>query len=84
MSLNNYLISANPLELQLKIALRRLWQEIDTYEELGSGWVLDHLVKLDLHVVSYDPLRAGCHFKLPQWLSKLKAVRNIKNKDSDW
>ena len=32
--------SANPLMLQLKIALRRLWQEIDTYEENGPGWVV--------------------------------------------
>ena len=76
--------SSNPIELQLKVALRRLWQEIDTYEENGSGWVLDHLIELDLHVVAYDPLRAGAHMKLPQWLTKLKAVRNIQNNDDDW
>ena len=70
--------------MQLKIALRRLWQEIDTFEENGSGWVVDHLVQLDLHVVSHDPLRASGHLKLPQWLTKLKAVRNIQNNDDDW
>ena len=68
----------------MKIALRRLWQEIDTFEENGSGWVVDRLIEIDLHVVSHDPLRAGGHLKLPPWLSHLRAVRNIKNKDNDW
>ena len=79
-----YLFSADPVELQLKVALRRLWQEIDTFEEGGSGWIVNHLVQLDLHVVSHDPLRASGHLKLPSWLSRLRAVRNIKNKDNDW
>ena len=79
-----YLFSADPVELQLKVALRRLWQEIDTFEEGGSGWIVNHLVQLDLHVVSHDPLRASGHLKLPPWLFRLRAVRNIKNKDNDW
>ena len=82
---NFIFVSANPVELQLQIALRRLWQEVDSFEENGSGWVVDHLVQLDLHVVSHDPLRAGGnHLKLPLWLSSLNALRNIKNKGNDW
>jgi len=77
--------SAQPLELQLRIALRRLWQEIDTYEENGSGWVVDHLRELDVHVVSYDPLRAGVYLTLPQWLVRRQAILNIRNlNDEDW
>ena len=77
-------ILAHPIELKLKIALRRLWQDIDTFELNGSGWIVNHLVQLDIHTVSHDPLRASGHLKLPLWLSRLKAVRNIKNKDNDW
>ena len=28
--------SANPLELQLLLALRQLWQDIDTFEQNGN------------------------------------------------
>ena len=56
--------SSNSIELQLKVALRHLWQDNDTYEENGSGWVVDHLRELDLHVVSYDPLRASSYILL--------------------
>ena len=77
--------SAQPITLQLKIALRRLWQEIDSYEENGSGWIVDHLRELDLHVVSYDPLRVGVYLPLPQWLVRLHALLNIRNlNDDDW
>ena len=53
--------STQPIELQLKVSLRRLWQKIDTFEENGSGWVVDRLTELDLHLVSYDPLCAGIY-----------------------
>ena len=77
--------SSNPLELQLKVALRRLWHQIDRYEANGSGWVVDRLRELDVHVVSYDPLRAGIYLTLPKWLVALRAVLNIHNtNDDDW
>ena len=77
--------STKPIELQLKIALRRLWQNIDNYEENGSGWVVDSLRELDLHVVSYDPLRAGIYLALPKWLVAQRVVLNIRNtNDDDW
>jgi len=77
--------SATPLELQLQIALRRLSHKIDKYETNGSGWVVDYLRELDLHIVSYDPLGAGIHLSLPQWLVALKAILNIRNtSDDDW
>ena len=77
--------SSNPLELQLKVALRRLWHQIDRYEENGSGWVVDRLRELDIHIVAYDPLRAGIYLTLPQWLVKLRVVLNIRNtNDDDW
>ena len=79
------LTSSNPLELQLKVALRRLWHQIDRYESNGSGWVVDRLRELDVHVVSYDPLRAGIYLTLPQWLVALRVLLNIRNtNDDDW
>ena len=76
--------SSIPLERQLLVALRRLCQEVDTFESHGSGWILDHFVFIDIHVTSYDPLRASAYLPLPNWIVKRKAVLNIRNTDRNW
>ena len=76
--------SGDPLDLQLKIALRSLWHQIDTFERNGSGWVLDHVVDLNLHVYFYDPLRAGSHIDVSKKLRGHKCLVNIRNKGDDW
>ena len=76
--------SGDPLELQLKVALRRLWHEIDTYERNGSGWVLDYVVNLNVHVYVYDPLKAGAHLPASKRLDGKRCILNLKNNDNDW
>ena len=76
--------SGDPLELQLKVALRRLWHEIDTFERNGSGWILNHIHDLNLHVYVYDPLKAGGHIDISKKLQGFKCLVNIRNKGDDW
>ena len=77
--------SGNPLELQLKIALRRLWHQIDRYEANGSGWVIERFEAPELHIVEYDPLRAGAYVPLPKSVRAKRAILNIRNeRDDDW
>ena len=76
--------SGDPLELQLLIALHRLWHQIDTFERNGSGWLLDHIVDLNLHIHSYDPLRAGAFISVSKKIDALRCTVNIKNKGDDW
>ena len=76
--------SGDPIELQLKVALRRLWQQIDKYERNGSGWIIDRLVTLDLRVYNHLPLRGSAHIPLDNNLRGKKCVLNIKNNDDDW
>ena len=51
---------------------------------IGSGWLVDRLIHLDINVAKYDPLRASAHMPLPSWIVKRKAVLNIKNTDNEW
>ena len=76
--------SNDPLELQLAVALRRIWQMVDTFERNGSGWIIGHFVALDVHIYNYDPLRAGAHIPLSKNLLAKRAILNIKNSDDDW
>ena len=55
---------------------------IDQYEMCGSGWVLNKLLRLDLHVAKYDPLRASTYMPLPEEIELKHAVVNIQNSDN--
>ena len=48
----------------------------------GSGWRLHSIIKLELHTVSFNPLRGETYFKLPKELANKKAIINVKNKDN--
>ena len=54
---------------------------IEEFQQRGSGWILDKLLALDLHIVEFDPLRATSYIPLPTCIQNTKTVINIKNKD---
>ena len=47
---------------------------------MGSGWGLHSIIQLELHTVSFNPLRGETYFKLPKELAnkKLLLTRKIK------
>ena len=55
--------------------------QIDTYENNGSGWVIYHLIYLDLHIVQFDPLRASSYLPVPKKFVNKKGYVNIQNDD---
>ena len=48
----------------------------------GTGWVFYKVIKLELHTVSYNPLRGETWILLPKELANKKAIINMKNKDN--
>ena len=48
----------------------------------GSGWVFYKIIKLELHTVSYRPLRGNIWILLFKELADKKAIINMKNKDN--
>ena len=48
----------------------------------GSGWVFYKIIELELHTVSYRPLRGNTYTPLPKELADKKAIINMKNKDN--
>ena len=58
-----------------------LTSAIEDFEQRGSGWVLDKLLAVDLHLLEFDPLRATSYIPLPTCIQNRKAVINIRNND---
>ena len=48
----------------------------------GSGWIFYKIIKLELHTVTYRPLRGNTWVSLPEELANKKAIINMKNKDN--
>ena len=48
----------------------------------GSDWAFYKVIKLELHTVSYRPLRGNTWIPLPKELADKKAIINMKNKDN--
>ena len=48
----------------------------------GTGWAVFNVIKLELHTVSYKPLRGGIWLPLPEELKVRKAIINMKNENN--
>ena len=65
----------------LKVTFNQLTNRIETYEGIGSGWIVSNFVALDTTVWKLDPLRASSYHDLPAWVKNTKCVVNVKNTD---
>ena len=48
----------------------------------GSGWRFHSIIRLELHVVDYNPLRGETWIALPKELANKNAITNPKNEDN--
>ena len=48
----------------------------------GSGWRFHSIIRLELHIVDYNPLRGETWIALPKALANKNAIINPKNKDN--
>ena len=64
----------------LEDTFANLLQQIDEFQDQGSGWVLNSILRLDLDIVEYHPLQASSYIPLPDEIANKKAVVNIRNK----
>ena len=72
--------STDVKEILFKV-IRSIIQNITIYQQNGSGWYFKEIVHLEIHTVDYYPMRGSSYIPLPDWITKKKAILNIKNKD---
>ena len=59
----------------------KILQSFDKYVQLGSGWTLDRILKLELCIAKYHPLAASSFIPTPKKLREKLAILNIQNLD---
>lgn len=60
------ILPTTTLTLLIKTLHDNIIHQLDTFEQNGSGWVLNHLIYLDLHTAQFDPLRASSYLPMPK------------------
>ncbi|XP_055930792.1 uncharacterized protein LOC129961025 [Argiope bruennichi] len=62
-------------------AFEKILSSIETFIKFGSGWIIDNIKFIDVHIGYYDPLNGGCFISLPKCLKLKKCILNINNCD---
>ena len=69
------------LKVFLKEMIKEILGTLITYEKKGSGWYFKEVIRLEIHIVEYKPIRGGSYIPLPEFIQKKNAIINIKNED---
>ena len=62
--------------------VERILEKMVTFQNEGGPWRLRSIIRLELHTVSYKPLRGETYIPLPKELADKKAIINMQNKDN--
>ena len=78
------LVFANEDDIDRNLAemMREIFDHSQEFEAQGSGWTLDEVTLLQLHVVKYKPLAASSYIPTPKDLARTRSILNIQNKDN--
>ena len=56
---------------------------LHNYEMYGSGWYFKEVIRLEIHIIDYKPMKGGSYISLPDFIKKKNAIINIENKDDN-
>ena len=62
--------------------IHTILENINTYQQNGSGWYFKEIVNLEIHTVDYRPMKGGSYIPLPDWIMRKKAIVSLRNKDN--
>lgn len=62
-------------------AFNKIHAEKEECQLKGSGWKFHKIVKIELRINKFNPLRGANHIKLPKRIEDTKAVINVQNVD---
>ena len=61
----------------------KILESFSSYLKNGSGWVLKKVVRLDITLSKFKPMRGSSYIPLPNAVRNKNAVINVKNKDDE-
>ena len=74
-------LKSTNIERLINKSVKKITEDLDKYQQNGSGWYFKSVKELQLNVVEYKPYKGSSYIKLPDWIKNKKAIINLKNKD---
>src|SRR6218665_2436319 len=81
-SIPEILLNTSQIPEQLQDAVNRIGSLTEVFTAEGSGWVVDRIKNVTLHIATYDPIGGSSYVQTPKWVETKKATLNIKNTDT--
>jgi hypothetical protein len=79
---NEIIRRASNLDEFYSTAKNKILSEMEEFEIKGSQWTLNRILKTELRINKYNPLRGSSYIPLPEVLANKKAITNVKNEDN--
>lgn len=83
-----YFRSTNVIELMphtirhhIEEGFGKIYRSFEEFTQHGSGWSLEKINNIKLHIAKYQPLAASSYIPLPKKLADKKAILNVQNND---
>ena len=61
--------------------IREILHKSSTHQKNGSGWYFKEVLSLEIHTVSYKPMKGSSDIPLPDFIMRKKSIVNLENKD---
>ena len=68
-------------EKLIDMCIKKITEQIETYEKNGSGWYFKEVLNLEIHTAEFNLMNGSSYIPLPDWILNKKAIVNIENKD---
>ncbi|XP_033761654.1 uncharacterized protein LOC117343421 [Pecten maximus] len=74
-------LKSEDLDGAMKESIKKIYSSFIEYQMQGSNWTLDKVLKIQIHLARYKPLKASSYIPLPNKLRTKHAIINVQNKD---
>ena len=62
--------------------IARIGEVLANFQQSGSNWVFQKIIRLEIHFTNWQPLGGSTFFPLPAKIKNKKALINLKNEDN--
>ena len=65
----------------LPVMIRQILNKISEFQHNGSNWYFKEVLNLEIHTVSYKPMKGSSYIPLLDFIMRKKCILNLENKD---
>ena len=58
------------MKVFLKEMIKEILATLIIYQKNGSGWYFKDVIRLEIHIVEYKPMKGGSYIPLPEFIHK--------------